>query len=389
MEVVTQLAMVGFAHAILAATLFFFRPAERHALFARLWLVGQLSYSIALVLVFWRRTGSLFWFASVPNMLSQIGLGLTALAIASFYRRRLRLWAWLIALSALLQLFIREFGFAEHVRLALAITVNLAVQAGILALFAGRIRKGSNLVRFLAVGNALILMCYLLRAGEAAFASPGYTIFSAGIGQTIGLMGAYCDALLNGFGFLMVMAEDAAAELERLATLDPLTETMNRRSLLAAAEREVALAERAGFPLSVVIADLDHFKKINDQYGHAAGDTTIKTFVGVFREAIRACDCLGRWGGEEFVLVLPRCDAAGAWQLAARIREAFGATTMEDGGHRFSVTVSMGIAEHLKGESIAETIARADAALYAAKAAGRNRVEVAAEHSSAEALSSA
>ncbi len=168
-------------------------------------------------------------------------------------------------------------------------------------------------------------------------------------------------------------------EILRLASTDPLTGAANRRCFFERAAEHVSTAARRHRPLSVLATDLDHFKRINDTYGHAGGDEALKRFAEVMRAGLRPCDVLGRLGGEEFAVILPDTPLAGAVAVAERLRAAVADAEMVSNDRRFSITVSIGAAEWTHGApSLEKTLALADDALYAAKAGGRNRVERAA-----------
>jgi diguanylate cyclase (GGDEF)-like protein len=164
--------------------------------------------------------------------------------------------------------------------------------------------------------------------------------------------------------------------VERQALVDGLTGVANRRRCSDALAAEVARAARHGTALSLVLADLDDFKLVNDVHGHAAGDMVLREFADVLRSTLRETDLAGRWGGEEFLLLLPGTDAAGAAQLAERVRLAFTERAMlTSDGAPLAVTCSFGVAQHRAGEDEDELTAAADRALYRAKAHGKNRVE--------------
>lgn len=169
--------------------------------------------------------------------------------------------------------------------------------------------------------------------------------------------------------------EEANQRLERLATVDSLTETLNRRRFLELAAQEVGRARRHDRPLSALLFDLDHFKTVNDTYGHAAGDQTLRQAAAAARSALRNSDVLARYGGEEFVALLPETDLEGAVAVAERLRGAVAATVIEADGVHISVTTSVGVAEWRGDEaSLERALARADEALYVAKRAGRNKI---------------
>ncbi|CAA7627890.1 Response regulator containing a CheY-like receiver domain and a GGDEF domain [Candidatus Terasakiella magnetica] len=166
-------------------------------------------------------------------------------------------------------------------------------------------------------------------------------------------------------------------QLRVLATTDPLTSALNRRAFFIAAEQEMERALRYGNALSVVMIDLDHFKRINDRYGHATGDAVLKETVETLRQGMRDLDVLGRLGGEEFAILLPETPLTGALELAERLRQAVEAQVISQSETKEEIrlTISQGVAERGWNEAaFDQMLARADTALYRAKEAGRNRV---------------
>jgi diguanylate cyclase (GGDEF)-like protein len=177
------------------------------------------------------------------------------------------------------------------------------------------------------------------------------------------------------------LAEDlkqANVELANLATTDALTGLPNKRAFTEALARDVARAARSGTPLSLIVVDVDHFKKVNDTWGHQTGDVALAKVGEVLRASTRAGDVLGRWGGEEFVVLLPGSDREGGRVVAERVRVALEKAVIVGPKGKLSVTASFGVAV-LTGpmDAGSDLVARADEALYAAKHAGRNRVVVA------------
>jgi len=165
--------------------------------------------------------------------------------------------------------------------------------------------------------------------------------------------------------------------VERQALVDGLTGLANRRAASDALHAEAARAARLETPLSVVLADIDAFKDVNDAHGHAVGDEVLRAFADVLRETLRESDLAGRWGGEEFLLLLPGADAEGAAQLADRVRLGLAQRSIPSvpGLH---VSASFGVAEHAGETNTEQLVAAADSALYRAKRAGKDRVERAA-----------
>ena len=166
-------------------------------------------------------------------------------------------------------------------------------------------------------------------------------------------------------------------ELRELSTHDALTGLSNRRYLEEFFRRELLLAERAGHPVSVIMGDLDHFKAVNDRDGHLAGDEVLRVFGNLMKHNARASDIICRYGGEEFLLVLPGMTEEGAVERAEQLRRAMAATPVSHGASQITVTASFGVATFpFHGRTTDELIAAADSALYSAKADGRNRVNL-------------
>lgn len=166
-------------------------------------------------------------------------------------------------------------------------------------------------------------------------------------------------------------------ELEHLASTDALTGLANRRTLMLRAEQELARAKRYGSELSLLMADIDFFKKVNDTYGHQAGDIVLKKLAGVFLLALRDIDFAARFGGEEFVLLLPETNAKNALKTAERLRASVNAIQISlPQGELVKCTISIGVASYSSSgnDSVEKLISGADKALYAAKETGRNKV---------------
>jgi diguanylate cyclase (GGDEF)-like protein len=165
--------------------------------------------------------------------------------------------------------------------------------------------------------------------------------------------------------------------VERQALVDGLTGIANRRQCEDALTTEIAQADRLGTPLTLVLADLDDFKLVNDVHGHAVGDDVLREFASVLRSTLRDSDLAGRWGGEEFLLLLPGADLDGGVHLADRVRAVLGERAfLGRDGEVVNVTCSFGVAQHRVGGSERDLYAAADQALYRAKRDGKNRVEL-------------
>ena len=183
--------------------------------------------------------------------------------------------------------------------------------------------------------------------------------------------------VMMAFGILMLTNEHITSELRHLAEVDPLTSVFNRRAFLTLLEKAISQAERTRQSLPVLVLDLDHFKKINDTWGHSGGDDVLRQFVVLANRCLRKEDVMGRLGGEEFAIFLPNADGPGAQAVAERLRSLVQAQPVQSGPQSIALTVSIGVAMCVRGDSADAVLKRADTAMYLAKQNGRNRVEVA------------
>ncbi len=166
-------------------------------------------------------------------------------------------------------------------------------------------------------------------------------------------------------------------KLERLAAFDPLTGLYNLHAILGRLREQVNLANRYKENFSLILLDIDQFRKVNDHYGHLTGDEVLKKVAALIRGNIRDTDIAGRYGGQEFIIVLPRTDLASSWVAAERLRSIIETARVNDSdGTAFSVTVSQGLVGWERNDDAASLISRADEALCKAKERGRNRVQV-------------
>lgn len=171
-------------------------------------------------------------------------------------------------------------------------------------------------------------------------------------------------------------AERTGANMTHLAITDPLTRIMNRRGITVSLLDAMAQAERYNTPLSVAMGDIDRFKRINDTHGHEAGDKVLAQIGSVLSDALRMPDKVGRYGGEEFLIIFPHTTLAQARKIAERMRAAVQKADFDLGNIRAEITMSLGVTQFQKGEDLEQLLSRVDKALYQAKSGGRNLVAV-------------
>ncbi len=234
--------------------------------------------------------------------------------------------------------------------------------------------------RLLYGGSIMILVVLAMRAvaalsGMVDFAQPQNHIAMHWV-QVVTFISVMATALLGSVGFILMIKERTDREIMHLAMTDSLTGVPNRRALMDQAA--LVLAQRSGRPMSLLMIDVDHFKRINDTYGHPAGDEVLRQATALMAQRLRGGDVLGRYGGEEFCVIAPDTDTPGALILAEALREIIAITPLQTEAGEVTVTVSIGIAccSAEAGRELKRMLAEADAALYQAKQAGRNCVRL-------------
>lgn len=319
----------------------------------------------------------------VGNLLLSCALAGMIAAIYQFQGRPVR-WLWLSVPPVLIVGLVIAFmgSFPARVGFVGLLLGLQATWALVVALERRHAIVGRGLW-LLVAGLALDALVLGMRA-LLAVSVPGAvtSLLQGSTVQTLTFMGTFSVVLISSMGFVF-MSRDRADERNRiLAALDPLTGVANRRSLIAALDRDVARAVRMRESIALMMVDIDHFKNVNDQYGHPAGDQVLCNVVNVLRKRVRAQDLVGRYGGEEFMVLLPDTSLAGAEQLAQALCQAVAESRCQvDGaaGRSIAVTASIGVfGGYLEsGDNWDMLIAAADRALYQAKNNGRNGVEVA------------
>ncbi|MBI3160113.1 MAG: GGDEF domain-containing protein [Chloroflexi bacterium] len=283
------------------------------------------------------------------NLLAGFGLVFFTVLAPDFGARTLLLSGWLGILSVLTGLMLSRGGPHRH-----------------------------DFVRFLT-GVGFFCLGALLFSRTVYYFTPAGTsqrdFFATGFYQDAALSGVLVVTTLLTFSYALMHVERLTSTLGWQARVDALTQIPNRRSILERLELEMIKCQAEGSPLCILIIDGDHFKRINDTFGHLAGDRTLFTLAACMRQYLRGSGTLGRYGGEEFLAILPGVTLAAALQVAERLRAGLPGCMQALLEPQLIVTVSIGAAQHQSGEADPQhLIGRADEQLYAAKQAGRNCV---------------
>ena len=284
---------------------------------------------------------------------------------------------WLVPGPALLLFALLLPLLDDYAILTLIVSAVYAAAFGALAIATVRLGERAGAVRWLSaailIGGGVALMA---RATDI-WLRPDETpeVFTASALHGIAFIMLVAVTVSTSFSFLTMQRRRSEARVRHMAMHDGLTGLYNRRAFVEIAERELARARRAASPTAALMIDLDHFKRINDAHGHAAGDRVLAEFAARLRAAVRSADVPGRYGGEEFCVLLPGAGLEEACAAAERIRAAVCAQPL--GGLAQAVTVSVGVAgSPCSDRTLDDLLARADAALYQAKRNGRNRVAI-------------
>ena len=224
------------------------------------------------------------------------------------------------------------------------------------------------------VGDMIIAYAALLMVVGTPVALYQILQGNQGLGQVIAFGVHSCAYVLVAVGFLASVLIEYQQHLSHLATEDPLTRLLNRRGLEDALRISIAHASRHDLPTAAIVVDIDHFKQVNDSFGHETGDQVIRLVAAMIEKMCRSSDVVARTGGEEFLIILPDTDQASARVLAERICAAVGERPLIIDQQRIPVTISLGVAATFGDVDLDELTQEADQAMYLAKRSGRNRV---------------
>lgn len=354
------------------------QPAQEHRIRRYLAAAGTSALALVLLALLWRQgylafaglacsAGAIAFFVLLFYVLLRSGLNLR-LEDPSLTAAQMA--------SAIAVLCIAMFYATPVGRGAILLLVPLVFLFGVFRL---PTRQLLAMAAFAVVGYAGVLaalawwrpIAFNQRLGEVQW------LVLAAVLLWFSLVGGHISALRKQLARANALLREELERSHELATRDELTGIHNRRSIAALLEQERARSERIRMPFCLCMMDIDHFKAVNDTYGHQAGDQVLRGLAGWIRECMRATDHFGRYGGEEFVVLLPQTALAGAALSAERLRAGIEQFRFPSPAPDIRLTASFGVAQYQAGEDADRLIRRADSALLEAKKAGRNRVALA------------
>ena len=308
---------------------------------------------------------------TLPSLLTFFGPYISMVGTQRFFRARQRHWPWvaliLAAAGTSIWFTYMQPDYGTRLQLSTAVVGTICLTHAWLVWQ----RSGNTLAGRIALG---VLICagavQVMRFITAGMYPSGENAMDASVQNVIYLAAFAFAIVLIGISQVLLATERLRDELERAASHDSLTDAYTRRYMKEALQRELSRCLRHKRQMAVFLIDIDHFKKVNDSLGHLEGDRILTEFVANIKALLRGADLLGRFGGEEFVVLLPETTPTVASAVAERVRSAMSSW----GGPTVSVGVT---SSRTNGDSVDALLARADAAMYRAKSKGRNRVETA------------
>lgn len=343
----------------------------------RAWAFAKLVQGCAHLLGWLRPDLPWIGVAYAANTALIAGTAIEAAAYCTFFGfARWRLVLYPFTLLALVVMHGARFNHASPNTLVILMSMIIAFYTAAMATILLRPGVGHSLLQRIIGVNGLLFFAAMSARAWSGIVHGSLAVFTPGAVQSLAYLAGYLLMIVNGFGFLLLCKEKDDQQMARLATIDSLTGLVNRRAFFERTESARLLATRLRSPIALMMIDIDHFKRLNDRFGHATGDEALCLFAATAQATLRDHDIMGRLGGEEFALVLPGTELEGAVLAAERLRREVAAAQMAVSGGMYSMTISIGVVVIDPNEHINSALARADHALYAAKSAGRDRVEV-------------
>lgn len=367
----TALIMAQLCVALVMAGIYRTAPAENCT---RLWALSGFSMAIGLLIVILNAGAPRYAVLVIGNNLLILGLALQWAGIRAFYRKKQGIAGWTVFIAFFILFGLLLLNDARVGDRALLSSATILVM---LLLFGFEVLTGDGPRRSFA--RRLTIAALMLMIASYSFRVVATILNTAELlpdsNTSLSVIFIYltpiAGTLLLSNGLVLLYFERIVADKHHLATHDELTRLLNRRAIVLGGEREVRLASRLHTPLTIALADIDHFKQINDTLGHDAGDSVLVEAAQILKKTCRNVDLIGRYGGEEFCIVFPGVGEDGAGVLGERLVNAIATHSFAVGK---PITLSVGLASLGAGsQTLAGLIESADKELYKAKQAGRNR----------------
>ena len=352
-------------------------PEERSV---RFWAFGNCAIASGFLLIGLRGMVPVLLSVPVANSAIALGYALLLLGVWSFLDRPLRWWVIYGATAGVFGSFLfftyvqPDIGLRIVIISLLIAALSLAAAVSLLSDLVPHMRQVQRMTAWVFLLHALYL---ILRAVMTLAGDRIDDLFSPNLVHILAFLDVIVVAICLTFAFTALVNRRLQFHLDHLASYDLLTEVFNRRAFEQAVAREIARGERHQTALSLLILDVDHFKPVNDRYGHQVGDRVLAHLARTLRRTLRVEDVLGRLGGEEFAILLPETGQSDGLEIAERLRHVVADSYLEVDGLRISVTVSIGsVTSPARGTSWNQLYRQADEALYKAKQGGRNLIAV-------------
>jgi len=348
----------------------------------REWTIGRLLVTIAMIVVAMRVHIPLAWSVIVGTGLLMIGYYVVLVGFRNFMGRKPYSHTPFILLFIVFVSLMSYFVIPEDNlpgRAIVAVTYTIIYSLLVIRTVWPREIEDTNISCKLMAGIFTFHGAFYLFLLTLSFAGlSGSKFMESSLGTQSILIEGIAFSVLTGMTFITMTTEHLQQDLKRHAEIDPLTGTYNRRAFYSLAEHAFARQRRDKDDLSLICLDLDHFKKVNDAWGHNIGDQVLRAAVNIVSDCKREQDILARFGGEEFIILMPATPQSDAAHVAERMRHCIEQATINVGEQALSITISLGVASIDKRAAprIDSLIANADKALYLAKQGGRNGVVV-------------
>lgn len=343
-----------------------------------LWTLGHVVISVGILLMVTQDRWPALISIVVANMLIASGYGLSVAGTRAFFGRDPTVMWRLVPVVVLLGAGLAWFSLVAP-SLSARVALASCLYAALCALSVREFHRHGGMAvltsRYMMLVFALFAVAMTIRIVTTLTFPEGGIVLSGGPMEQMTFYNGIVQGILIALGYIILTTERLQQELRAQAALDPLTGIFNRRAFLETASAHVADTGTAPQPVAVLAIDLDHFKRLNDEFGHAVGDRVLQHFVATARRHLRKHDTLARFGGEEFIALLPGVSAVEAEVVAERLGRAFAGAPLTVNGQTVPATASIGVAHLAMDEGLEAVLKRADDALYAAKARGRNQVQ--------------